>query len=116
MNTSLWPKLAEERRERLRKVVDDPKYENVFNENFFAGIEQRKTDAAARGRKVQVVQGSILLLLMFALFVPSAHVSFLGLGGEVRHLREALHRHGVRPDEFVVPKFGQTILLQRSPT
>ena len=90
MNTSLWSKLAEKRREGLRKIFDDPKYEKIFDKDFFASIEQKKADAAAQGKKVQIFQGSILLLLMFALFVPDAHVSFLGLGGEVRYLREAL--------------------------
>jgi len=85
-----WRSQAEDRRRRLASLLADPKNQTVLNEKYFEALYQRKCELRARADKVQIAQGSVLLLLIFALFATNAHVSLFGLSGEAKSLREAL--------------------------
>jgi hypothetical protein len=85
-----WRRRAEERRRRLASLLDDPKNKDVLNDSYFEALYQRMRDLSARADKVQVAQGSVLLLLMFALFASNTQVSLFGLSGAAKGLREAL--------------------------
>jgi hypothetical protein len=90
MKEHFWRKRANERRQKILDLVENPQYRNILNNEFFEALAERQKWYSSRSQKVQALQATVALLLLFALLVPDARLSFIGIAIEAKSLREAL--------------------------
>jgi hypothetical protein len=90
MAENIWREMAVGRNKQFRQLLETPRYQKILDEKFIGSLVEARERYESRAQKVQILQATIALFLLFALLLPDTRLSFLGVGLEARSLREAL--------------------------
>jgi len=86
-----WDEQRAKDNELFRAILNNTNLrEKLFTEKFIEGLEKRKDALEARGRSLDVVRLTMLLLLLVAIVFPDMSVSALGLSAKAASFRELL--------------------------
>src|SRR4051794_12043235 len=86
-----WADKPAFRKKEFLELLNADASKDLFNEKFIEGLEKRRDLLNARSEKVQIIQLTIMVILLISLLSMHMSISFLGLSTpDARGVRELL--------------------------